>query len=161
VLDFPAPGSTYSYLGIGNWSGKSDKYLGLRLDDGGDSYYGWARRDVEDNNHEFTIKDYAVQGTADVAIEAGQTGTAVHNVIQSSELTAYSFNNTISVVVKDLKTTGASVKVYNMSGQVVYTNNLDMNGMTITLSNAATGNYTLQVVTDEDGVYTKQLYIQN
>ncbi len=160
VLDFPAPGSTYHYLVVGNWSDKSDKYLPLLLDDAGSTYYGWARFDVSDNNNEFTIKDYAVQGTADASIEAGET-VGVHNVIQNNELTAYSFGNTINIAVKALETQGATVKVFDMSGKIVYTNNLDLNGMTITLDKAATGNYTLQVVTEENSVYTKKMFIQN
>lgn len=160
VASFPAPGSTYSFAVLGEWTGKEDKYLGLRLSDGGDDYYGWARFDVDDNHHEFTIKDYAVQENAETSIEAGAT-VNVHTVIQSSELTAYSYDNTINVVVKDLHTTGATVKVYNMNGQVVYSNDLNMSGMTITLDNAATGNYTLQVVTEENAVFTKKLFIQN
>jgi hypothetical protein len=161
VLDFPAPGSTYAYSVVGNWSDKSDKFLPLLLDDGGSTYYGWARFDVEANNQEFTIKDYAVQGVADASIDAGQDGVGIHNVIQNNELTAYSFGNTINIAVKDLKTQGATVKVFDISGKVVYTNNLDLTGMTITLDKAATGNYTLQVVTEENSVFTKKLFVQN
>ena len=163
VLDFPVPGSTYPFpgAGAGNWSDKSDKYLPLLLDDGGNTYYGWARFDVDANNHEFKIKDYAVQGVADASIDAGQDGVGIHSVIQNNELTAYSFGNTINIAVKDLKTQGATVKVFDISGKVVYTNNLDLTGMTITLDKAATGNYTLQVVTEENSVFTKKLFVQN
>lgn len=161
VLDVPAPGSTYAFSLYGNWSDKSDKYLPLLLDDGGNTYYGWARFDVDANNHEFKIKDYAVQGVADASIDAGQDGVGIHSVIQNNELTAYSFGNTINIAVKDLKTQGATVKVFDISGKVVYTNNLDLTGMTITLDKAATGNYTLQVVTEENSVFTKKLFVQN
>ncbi len=160
ALDFPGPGSVSVYLEFGNWAGESDKYLGLRLDIGADKYYGWARLDVDENHHAFTIKDYAFQSNIDQAIEAGQS-VGVHNVIQNSELTAYSFNNTINIAVKDLQTNGATVKIFNVDGQVVYQNQLDLSGMQIQLNNEATGNYTLQIVTEENSVYTKQLYIQN
>ena len=160
ALDFPGPGSVSVYLNFGNWAGEHDKYLGLRLDLGAETYYGWARLDVEDNHHEFTIKDYAMQSNIDVAIEAGQS-VGVHNVIQNSELTAYSFNNTINIVVKDLQTNGATVKVFNVEGKIVYQTKLDLAGMQIQFNNEATGNYTLQIVTEENSVFTKQFYIQN
>ena len=47
VIDYPAPGSTFGFFTGGNWNNKHDKYLGFKLNDGGDSYYGWARLDVE------------------------------------------------------------------------------------------------------------------
>ncbi len=160
VASYPAPGSTLVMFESGAWAGQSDKFIGLRLKDNGNDYYGWARFDVADNHHEFTIKDYAVQQTAETTIEAGSS-VGVHNVIQNSELTAYSYDNTINVVVKDLHTSGATVKVFNMNGQIVYMNDLNMSGMIITLNEAATGNYTLQVVTAENSVVTKKLFIQN
>lgn len=159
ALDFPGPGSVSVYLNFGNWAGEQDKYLGLRLDIGADKFYGWARLDVEDNNHEFTIKDYAFQANIDQAITAGQS-VDVYNVIQPAELTAYSFENKINIVVKDLKTAGATAKVFNMEGKVVFENPLDLSGMQIEINHPA-GNYTLQIVTEENAVYTKQFFIQN
>ena len=87
--------------------------------------------------------------------------TGVHNVIQNNELSAYSYGNTINVVVKDLQTKGATVKVFNINGEVVYQNELNTSGMNIVMDKVATGNYTLQVITDENGVYTKKLFVQN
>ncbi len=160
VMSYPVPGSTTAFATGGNWTGKNDKFLGLLLEDGGNTFYGWARLDVDDNHHQFTIKDYAVHTAPDEMIEAGDGGSAIFSVIHNNELSAYSFNNVINVVVKDLHSTGATVKVFNVSGQVVYLNDLDMNGMTIEL-NDPTGNYTFQVVTKENAVYTKQLFINN
>lgn len=158
VVSYPSPGSTYAFVTAGNWPGKSDKYIPLRLNDGGDSYYGWARLDVDDNCNEFTIKDYALKQTPDASIEAGET-VGVFSVIQNDQLTAYSYGNTINVVVKDLQTSGATVKVFDIAGNIVYQNALDLSGMQITLAKVATGTYTLQVMTDEDGVYTKRVMI--
>jgi len=158
VISYPSPGSTYSFLKAGNWPGKTDKYIALKLEDGGESYYGWARLDVENDCNEFTIKDYAMKTTPDEGLEAGQT-VGVFSVIQNDQLTAYSYGNTINIVVKDLQTNGATVKVFDIEGKVVYQNNLDLSGMQITLETAATGTYTLQVMTEEDAVYTKRVMI--
>lgn len=161
VLDYPAPGSTFGFFTGGNWNGKTDKFLGFRLHEGGNDYYGWARLDVESNKHEFTIKDFAYNATPDATITTSTTMTGVHNVIQNDQLSAYSYGNAINVVVKDLQTKGATVKVFNLTGEVVYQNELNTSGMNIVLDKVATGDYTLQVITDENGVYTKKLFVQN
>ncbi len=160
VIDYPAAGSTYGWFTGGNWNNKTDKFLGFKLNEGGDSYYGWARLDVESNHHEFTIKDFAYKATADATIQAGEM-VGVHNVIQNDQLVAYSYGNTINIAVKDLQSSGATVKVFDLSGKEVYRNELNMSGMNIVLNNIATGDYTLQVLTKENGVYTKKLYVQN
>lgn len=158
VVDYPAAGSTYAFVTAGNWPGKNDKYIPLKLNDGGDSFYGWARLDVDDNCNEFTIKDYAINSVADAGTEAG--ASTVFTVLQNDQITAYSYGNTISVVVKDLQTAGATVKVFDVEGRVVYQNGLDLSGMQITLDKVATGTYTVQVMTEEDAVYTKRVMIQ-
>ncbi len=162
IQDFYGSGGTLPFFTspLGEWEGKSEKFLALRLEDGGADYYGWARLSVDDNSHEFTIHDFAIKQSQDTPIETGAT-VGVHTVIQNNQLTAYSFGSTINLVVKDLQTNGASVKVFNMEGQIVYQNDLNLSGMQINLDKAATGNYTVQVVTVEDGVYSKTVNIQN
>lgn len=160
VIDYPAAGSTYPFVNVGNWPGKDEKFLAFALNDGGDTYYGWARLSVSDGSDEFTIHDYAVKQSADTPIETGEL-VGVHTVIQNNQLSAYSFGSTINLVVKDLQTNGATVKVFNMEGQIIFQNELNLSGMQINLDKAATGNYTVQVVTVEDAVYTKTVNIQN
>ncbi len=162
IQDLYSSGGTLAFFTqpLGNWEGKTEKFLALRLEDGGADYYGWARLSVDDNSHEFTIHDYALKQSQDTPIETGAT-VGVHSVIQNNQLTAYSFGSTINLVVKDLQTNGATVKVYNMAGQVVFQNELNLSGMQINLDQAATGNYTVQVVTVEDAVYNKTVNIQN
>ncbi len=160
VLDYPAAGSVYAFFSSGAWIGVTDKYLGLRVDAGGSSNYGWARLDASDNHHEFTIKDYAIQSTPETGIEAGaQVG--VYTVIQPDQLSAYSYGNTINIVVKSLDAKAGTVKVFDVDGKVVFNGSLNLSGMSVSMNNAATGVYTLQVVTESNAVYTKQLYIQN
>lgn len=73
VIDYPAPGSTYPFYSFGNWQGGvTDKYLGLRFQADGNTYYGWARLDCGADHHSFTIKDYAYNSTPDEMIVAGE-----------------------------------------------------------------------------------------
>ncbi len=162
IQSYYASGTTLAWFTspIGEWSGKTEKFIALRLDEGGSEYYGWARLSVNDNNHEFTIHDFAYNIYEDIAIETGDQSVAIHSVIQSNQLTAYSFGSTINIVVKDLQTESAAVKVFGIDGKLVYSNKLNMEGMQINLSDVAIGAYTVQVITSENGVYTKTLSIQ-
>ena len=73
VVDFPAPGSLYMFYSFGNWQGGvEDKFLGLRFQSDGETYYGWARLDCGADHHSFTIKDYAYNSTPDEMIIAGE-----------------------------------------------------------------------------------------
>lgn len=73
VVDFPVPGSNYVFFSYGNWQGGVyNKFLGLRFQDAGNTYYGWARLDCGPDHHSFTIKDYAYNSTPDAMIVAGE-----------------------------------------------------------------------------------------
>jgi len=158
ILDYPAPGDIYSFSSFGEWPTKESKFLGVRFAADGNDHYGWVRITCE--NLEITIEDYAYNGTPDGEIGAGDMPTAIETVLTDNQLSAYSFGNTINVVVKDI-TSDATVSVFNTTGQKVYQNGLNLSGMQITLDNAATGNYTLQITTADNATYSKQLYIQN
>jgi hypothetical protein len=54
-----------------------DGFLGLKIVNGGHSYFGWARLSISDNDSGFTVKDYAFNSTADKAIIAGAKVTGV------------------------------------------------------------------------------------
>jgi hypothetical protein len=72
VVDYPLPGSIYSYAMLGDWPGVTDKFLAFRFQDAGETYYGWARLDAGYDCASFTIKDYAYNATPDTPIETGE-----------------------------------------------------------------------------------------
>ncbi len=55
----------------GNWFDVNDGYLGLRIFDDGNTYYGWARLDASEDGLTFTLKDMAYNSNAGEAICAG------------------------------------------------------------------------------------------
>ena len=68
----------YSMLPLvnGQWyPSMEDGYLGLRLNYGGHSYFGWVRINISEGGVSFTIKEYAFNSNADQAIIAGQSST--------------------------------------------------------------------------------------
>ncbi|MDP4662659.1 MAG: T9SS type A sorting domain-containing protein [Salibacteraceae bacterium] len=71
--------SGYNYAGsssnssvLGNWQGATDKYLGLKVQVGTSTYFGWARLTVLSDT-QFVIKDYAIQVNPFISINAGDT----------------------------------------------------------------------------------------
>lgn len=54
-----------------DWSGKNDKYLGLRIVINGQKHYGWARLSVTSST-QWVISDYAYNTTPNSPILAGQ-----------------------------------------------------------------------------------------
>lgn len=50
---------------------QGDKFIGFRINDGGEFYYGWMKVNVT-GGHKLTIKEYAVHKLADTAILAGE-----------------------------------------------------------------------------------------
>jgi hypothetical protein len=57
--------------GTGNWIGVTDRYLGLRFQQAGIWYYGWARLDIDATPTQFVVKDYAYQSAGGVGLIAG------------------------------------------------------------------------------------------
>lgn len=60
-----------SYGTFGHWVNVADKYLGLRFQVGGNTYYGWARLTVNSDGSSWIVKDYAYEDTPGVGITAG------------------------------------------------------------------------------------------
>ena len=64
----------------------SPKFLGLRFESAGSTFYGWARLSIPGNGTSFTLKDYAYHSVPGAGMYAGETqcaipfGLAVNNV---------------------------------------------------------------------------------
>lgn len=76
----------YGSGSFGNWVSVTDKYLGLRFVVGANTYYGWARLDVNADGSVWSVKDYAYENVAGTSILAGAAG-AVATPIPSSPAT--------------------------------------------------------------------------
>jgi len=115
---------TASPYTTGQWAdGEPDKYLGIRFSlDGGTTYhYGWVRLDVPILQSEVTVKDYAYEQTADVAIAAGDKGDAGVSVRDGlvDDLGVKVFAHQRNIIVSDVKADLAQADVYNVTGQLV------------------------------------------
>lgn len=158
----------YSYVqlsGDGNWfGGQTDKYLGLKLQDEGNTYYGWLRMDVAADNIAFAIKDYAFQSIADSCIRAGQLvddTVVVESVADFPEtFNVYSFGNTIAWQDRSGNWSNGTLMVYNINGQLVIEHMMSgaANGK-LELPFIASGIYQL-VYKNEDRIFTRKLFLE-
>jgi hypothetical protein len=114
-----ADGTTYNTSPF--FGGEDDKYLGVRftLDEGASYHYGWVRLDVADKQANVIVMDYAWEQTADMAIAAGDMGSvSVRNDLKN-DLAVKLFSLDRSIIVSDLKVDQARAEVFNISGQLV------------------------------------------
>jgi hypothetical protein len=67
----------YSGSWLDSASVASPKFLGLRFESAGSTFYGWARLSIPGNGTRFTLKDYAYAGLPDAGINAAETQCAI------------------------------------------------------------------------------------
>ncbi len=155
---YSSGGSSSSTSTAGNWPGKVDKYLPLRITIGSNFHYGWARLDVDPKAKQFTIKDYAYESFPNLGIPAGATtsvGTA-ENML--TEMSVYSAGKNIYVRPGKGMVDKGIISVKNVLGEEIA--QVELNGGTIiNIDNATSGVYFVTVTSGET-VTTKKVYIQ-
>ncbi len=165
-------GDTLFFTGYGGaWYPEMlDHYLGVHfIDENAEYHYGWIRCDVKDEGRTLVIKDYAYEKFIDHEIIAGDTvgyqpfgydsinihtGTEIENVLTGANI--YSFENKIYIQLPILYS-NAKVRVYDLTGKVIYSSSLQNLFSEINLNNSK-GNYLVEINTDE-GKLTKKIYL--
>ncbi|MBC8048161.1 MAG: T9SS type A sorting domain-containing protein [Fimbriimonadaceae bacterium] len=160
IIDFTSEsGFSYqlNYL-YGYWEAETtDKYLGVKININDNTFYGWARLDITEGSESLIIKDYAINLVPGASIEAGQMeGPDVIQSLNDNTVSAYSFENTIYVNIANQIQNIIPVKIFNTSGQVIFSTEIKNGKTIIPLVNVAAGIYTLQLQ-GADGVYTKKI----
>jgi hypothetical protein len=135
-----------------------DKYLGVKFKDLDDQiHYGWIRCDVLDEGRTLIIKDYAYEVEPEYPILAGDT---IHYVdIEQPEnnliFSIYGFGNNIYVHCSDPQ--NAEIRIYDISGKLIYSDNLIYQFTEIKLREA-NGIYLVELLTDNKS-YTKKVFM--
>lgn len=155
VYNYPASGSNYVYASYGYWIGATDKYLALQFNVGGDIYYGYARLDVSDNHHQFTIKEYAYNSVPDESIEIGFV--AVSDAHLEQAIHTYSYLDNIYVMLKDENYIGSTATVFDISGKVLLAEKLNNTETIISMAQFPTTTYIIQIITEDGDAISKQL----
>lgn len=97
----------------GNWINVEDRFLGLRYKEGTTWHYAWARLDIDQAPSHFTLKDFAVEFTADASIIAGADETA--DVTEATAPATYSLRGQQLTLGRD-----ALVSVASTLGETLF-----------------------------------------
>ena len=135
----------------GNWAGKSDKYVAVRIKVAGHWNYGWVRISIPADVSGITIKDFAVNEVADSPIHAGQVvPTSVQDITTNTITPVTVYPNpvktatTISCTVMNSK-----LDIFNQYGQKTRTIHFTTEGKTeLKRDNLAAGIYYYQLTQD-------------
>ena len=161
----------YNYLGTlttfgktveqggGGFTGKTDKYVGLKFKIGSNTHYGWARLDARDDSRQYTLKDFAYESTPDKSILAGDGQVNVGLVKRDSKnLKINTVGKNISIDLVNQANAAGTVKIFNITGQEVLSAKIDSNNHDFSL-NANSGIYLVKV--SVAGVqYSQKIFIK-
>ncbi len=160
MVSFYSAGASTSVFG--NWSGVTDKYLGLKFMIGTQVHYGWARLDVSLNGTSFTIKDYAYDTIPNMGIEAGElpTSSSGINDLLAQHTMIYGFNRSIYVKILNNASRDGIITVTNVLGQEIANATITDEITTISMENAKQGVYFATVKKADGSFYTKKLFLK-
>jgi len=143
---------------IGNFQMDQEAILGLRFKINNNIHYGWARIEYTSGGV-LSIKDYAYDATPNTAVIAGETGTGLVSVKENENAVQITnFNNQIQVQLLN-ELTYAQLKITNLSGQEIFSKDLNSLSETISLDDFATGIYIASVLSN-DVLTTKRIYVR-
>ena len=153
----------------GYWPLLSDRYLGLKLIVGANTYYGWARMQISFGNPTTcTIKDYAYNSIPNQPILAGQTiATGTNENSFASSINLFPNPATNQIIIDNgpdkIGMKIESVTIYDLTGNEVYIENhqnlISNREISIDVSKFPSGIYAVQVKT-AGFIETKKLIIQ-
>lgn len=148
---------------LGNWLGVQDKYLGLKFISDGDTYYGWARLDVDTVNWSFTVKDYAYNAEADSAINAGQMFPLSSDEINKAKEDLFiikNVNNSLFLSLNSNEFIGSKLTIFNVAGEEIRSSELSDIETPLNLRNLGKGVYLINVV-NGDKKQVKKVIVNN
>lgn len=124
----------------GNFIGVTDKFVGLRFVVSGETYYGWARLDVNSSATSWVVKDYAYNSTPDAPINAGQTLSVGDNQMPNVKVVALN----------------KSIGLYNLGGNTEYSL-ISVSGQSVLNGSTSNTSHVIEANTIATGVYVLQL----
>lgn len=144
----------------GNFGNAGDKYVGFQFMIGSDLHYGWMRVNVTIAPINITIKDYAYETNANMALDAGDTMEISAGIAEniSGSISAYSFGKNIQLSMQEAYAQHADVRILNMAGQTVYTAEVNPGHTSIDMGNVPDGAYLMEVMTGKN-TWTKKLFL--
>ena len=115
----------------GKWHGiTNNKYLGIRFEnEDGCRHYGWIRCTIEENASKLIIHDYAYESNCDAPIAAGDTIGDTTTNINDNLVNQIFISSDLQNIYLTIPESGQTVNIslINLSGQVVYNENINTN----------------------------------
>ena len=162
-------GSPVCNLGsfTGSWlngaSLDSPKFLGLRFESAGSTFYGWARLSIPANGTSFTLKDYAYNSVPAAAILAGDDGTGFVGItsaaLRGMQLAPNPFTSVLSIALPTGTTGTVLFRVLSLTGQALITRTVAAtsgpSAITLDLGSLAPGSYLLEIEADGERIVRK------
>ena len=151
---------------FGVWSYSIDRYLGLKLIVGANTYYGWARMqiDVVTGIPSCTIKDYAYNSIPNQPILAGDTGTVPTGIFENSFSSSINLfpnpaNNHLTIALGS-NNKNVEVAIADITGKIIYTTTAnETNKIEVNTGEFAEGIYIVKIQSGEF-IATKKLIIK-
>jgi hypothetical protein len=152
----------------GNWTSTSDHFLGLQMTVGANTYYGWARLNVDVPGSTspvyFTLKDYAYNNVLNQPILAGQTTTTGISPLSFGAGSGVRLfpNPAKDKLTIDLATSinEVEVTIADITGKIIYkTTALNAQKVDVNTQDFAAGIYAVQILTT-DFIATRKLVIK-
>jgi hypothetical protein len=158
---YPLMGLAYGGAYYYNWlPGEGDKYLGMRLNDGTDQYYGWVRCSFNEDLTALTVKDWAYNATVNGCIDGGEgMNVGIADVNEGTDITIFAFEKSIHVSTSNVSGEEMKVVVNDMLGKSVLTETTKESVATLDASNLSNGVY-LVTVTKGSDVKTNKVSIR-
>jgi len=133
-----------------NWCEVNDKYLGLRFEVGGNTYYGWARLDVGKKASNWIIKDRAYNNTPDAPIMAGEGRPLGFEDNAFPKVKIIAKNHRIEIYNLTEK---SNYKLYNLTGQSLLDGKTENDTYFIEANTISTGVYILEL----ENIHSKEV----
>lgn len=163
IIDNSATWSSAQYSSlydgsIGHWGNATNKYMGIRVKQGGKWHYGWVRLDVNATGDGTTVKDYAYHLIGETNIKAGQKSTVSIKKMRLANNIHISVSNGVASV-KNIQGR-CTIIVTDMTGRIINrTEALD--NYEIDIRSFASGIYVISIVNERsDVVTTQKIYVQ-
>jgi hypothetical protein len=100
----------------GAWlGGETDKFIGLKLNAGGNANYGWARLDVDASNKKIILKSYAYEQTPNVTIHTTLL-VSVHETDNADFVSVYAFENSLYINLQSVGLIPATASLFDVTG---------------------------------------------
>ncbi|MCE3279735.1 MAG: hypothetical protein K0S44_1926 [Bacteroidetes bacterium] len=142
----------------GNFKGAGEKFLPLRFENLGSTYYGWVRLDVANDAKSFKVIDYAYTDDPDHSTVTGDM-VGISEAALKNNISIFAYNNSITVELDPSAAVNGVIEITNSLGQTISTTPVTKTSTIIAMENGKTGIY-LVTVKQAHSSYTKRVFVK-